>query len=233
MAKKLVVFTGAGMSADSGLSTFRDADGLWDKYKIEDVCTPEALQRNPALVNEFYNIRRKELLSAKPNAGHYAIADLEKYYDVEVITQNIDDLHERAGSTHVTHLHGELRKVRSSIDENLIYDVDGWEVKIGDKCEKGSQLRPFVVFFGEPVPMFEKAIEITSKAEILVVVGTSLNVYPAASLLYYADKKIPVYVVDPHIPDIRNISNPLVTIPKRAAVGMPELRDRLIAETKK
>ena len=154
--KKLVIFTGAGMSADSGLSTFRDSDGLWDKYRIEDVCTPEALAKNRKLVIDFYNIRRKELLSKQPNAGHLAIQRLENYFDVEVITQNIDDLHERAGSKHITHLHGELRKLRSSKNETLTVPIEGWEQHYDDCCEDGSLLRPFVVFFGESVPMFDR-----------------------------------------------------------------------------
>ena len=157
--KKLVFFTGAGMSADSGLSTFRDSDGLWDKYRIEDVCTPEALAKNRKLVIDFYNIRRKELLSKQPNAGHLAIQRLENYFDVEVITQNIDDLHERAGSKHITHLHGELRKLRSSKNETLTVPIEGWEQHYDDRCEDGSLLRPFVVFFGESVPMFDCATQ--------------------------------------------------------------------------
>lgn len=156
MSKKIVVFTGAGMSADSGLSTFRDADGLWDRYRIEDVCTPEALAKNRQLVIDFYNIRRKELLSKEPNAGHLAIRRLEDYFEVEVITQNIDDLHERAGSSRITHLHGELRKLRSSIDETLTVPIEGWKQEYDTRCKDGSLLRPFVVFFGESVPMFDR-----------------------------------------------------------------------------
>ena len=157
MSKKIVVFTGAGMSADSGLYTFRDADGLWDRYRIEDVCTPEALAKNRQLVIDFYNIRRKELLSKEPNAGHLAIRRLEDYFEVEVITQNIDDLHERAGSSRITHLHGELRKLRSSIDETLTVPIEGWKQEYDTRCKDGSLLRPFVVFFGESVPMFDRA----------------------------------------------------------------------------
>ena len=226
--KKLVIFTGAGMSADSGLSTFRDSDGLWDKYRIEDVCTPEALAKKRKLVIDFYNIRRKELLSKQPNAGHLAIQRLENYFDVEVITQNIDDLHERAGSKHITHLHGELRKLRSSKNETLTVPIKGWEQHYDDRCEDGSLLRPFVVFFGESVPMFDRATQIAATADIFVIVGTSLAVYPAASLVRYIRPEIPVYLVDPNEPDTRGIRNPLETIRMRAAEGMPLLADKLI-----
>ena len=224
MSKKIVVFTGAGMSADSGLSTFRDADGLWDRYRIEDVCTPEALAKNRQLVIDFYNIRRKELLSKEPNAGHLAIRRLE----VEVITQNIDDLHERAGSSRITHLHGELRKLRSSIDETLTVPIEGWKQEYDTRCKDGSLLRPFVVFFGESVPMFDRAAQIASTADIFVIVGTSLAVYPAASLVRYIRPDVPVYLVDPNKPDMRGIRNPLEAIRMRAAEGMPLLTEKLI-----
>ena len=221
--KKIVVFTGAGVSADSGLSTFRDADGLWDKYRIEDVCTPEALTRNREKVVEFYNIRRRELLGCSPNAGHEAIRRLEDHFDVDVITQNIDDLHERAGSSRVLHLHGELRKLRSSRDPALIVPIEGWEQRLDATAPDGSLLRPHIVFFGESVPMFERAAEIAQTADIMVVVGTSLAVYPAASLVRYVRPDIPIYVVDPGNPDTAGIRNPLTLIRKRAAEGMPEL----------
>lgn len=221
--KRLVVFTGAGMSADSGLATFRDSDGLWANYRIEDVCTPEALARNRALVIEFYNKRRRELLAARPNAGHEAIAALERDFAVEVVTQNVDDLHERAGSTHVTHLHGELRKLRSSRNPDLIVPIEGWEQPLDATAPDGSLLRPHIVFFGESVPMFERAAEIAARAEIMVVVGTSLAVYPAASLVRYAQPGVPIYLVDPGHPDTTGIRNPLTVIPKRAAEGVPEL----------
>ena len=221
--KRLVVFTGAGMSADSGLATFRDSDGLWANYRIEDVCTPEALARNRALVIEFYNKRRRELLAARPNAGHEAIAALERDFAVEVVTQNVDDLHERAGSMHVTHLHGELRKLRSSRNPDLIVPIEGWEQKLDATAPDGSLLRPHIVFFGESVPMFERAAEIAARAEIMVVVGTSLAVYPAASLVRYAQPGVPIYLVDPGHPDTTGIRNPLTVIPKRAAEGVPEL----------
>lgn len=225
--KRLVVFTGAGMSADSGLATFRDSDGLWANYRIEDVCTPEALARNRALVIEFYNKRRRELLAARPNAGHEAIAALERDFAVEVVTQNVDDLHERAGSTHVTHLHGELRKLRSSRNPDLIVPIEGWEQKLDATAPDGSLLRPHIVFFGESVPMFERAAEIAARAEIMVVVGTSLAVYPAASLVRYAQPGVPIYLVDPGHPDTTGIRNPLTVISKRAAEGVPELVDLL------
>ena len=228
MSKKIVVFTGAGMSADSGLSTFRDADGLWDRYRIEDVCTPEALAKNRQLVIDFYNIRRKELLSKEPNAGHLAIRRLEDYFEVEVITQNIDDLHERAGSSRITHLHGELRKLRSSIDETLTVPIEGWKQEYDTRCKDGSLLRPFVVFFGESVPMFDRAAQIASTADIFVIVVTSLAVYPAASLVRYIRPDVPVYLVDPNKPDMRGIRNPLEAIRMRAAEGMPLLTEKLI-----
>lgn len=225
--KRLVVFTGAGMSADSGLATFRDSDGLWANYRIEDVCTPEALARNRALVIEFYNKRRREMLAARPNAGHEAIAALERDFAVEVVTQNVDDLHERAGSTHVTHLHGELRKLRSTRNPELMVPIEGWEQKLDATAPDGSLLRPHIVFFGESVPMFERAAEIAARAEIMVVVGTSLAVYPAASLVRYAQPGVPIYLVDPGHPDTTGIRNPLTVISKRAAEGVPELVDLL------
>lgn len=225
--KKIVVFTGAGMSADSGIATFRDADGLWANYRIEEVCTPEALARNRALVIEFYNMRRREVLAAKPNAGHLAVAGLERDFDVEVVTQNVDDLHERAGSTHVTHLHGELRKLRSVRNPDVIVPIEGWEQKLDATGPDGALLRPHIVFFGESVPMFERAAEIASRAEVMVVVGTSLAVYPAASLVRYARPDVPIYVVDPGNPDVSGIRNPLTVIRKRAAEGMPELAELL------
>ena len=231
--KKIVVFTGAGVSADSGLSTFRDADGLWANYRIEDVCTPEALARNRSLVIEFYNKRRKELLSTEPNAAHYAIAELEKHFDVEVVTQNVDDLHERAGSTRVTHLHGELMKLRSERNSELIVPIEGWEQALDARAEDGALLRPHIVFFGESVPMFDAATHIASKADMMIVVGTSLAVYPAAMLVRYAKAGVPIYVVDPGTPDtslIRN--NPLTHIRARAAVGMPELVERIVQENR-
>ena len=223
---KLVILTGAGMSAESGIKTFRDSDGLWESYRIEDVCTPEALERNPELVINFYNERRKQLYDAAPNAGHKGLVGLEKYFDVQIITQNIDDLHERAGSKQVLHLHGELKKVRSSKNPNLIYDLEGWKLKPGTLCEDGSMLRPHVVFFGEAVPNIEPATELVRQADIFVIIGTSLAVYPAASLLHYAPESIPVFVIDPHIPaDARRRNFHLIK--KGASQGVAELKKLL------
>ena len=225
--KKIVVFTGAGVSADSGLATFRDADGLWANYRIEDVCTPEALARNRALVIEFYNLRRKELLKTKPNAAHEAIAELEQWFDVEVVTQNVDNLHEQAGSSQVTHLHGELMKLRSQSNPSLIVPIEGWEQGLDDRAEDGSLLRPHIVFFGESVPMFDRATEIAREADVMVVVGTSLAVYPAAMLVRYARAGVPIYVVDPGEPDTSMIRNPLTHIKERGATGVPKLVEML------
>lgn len=229
---KIVVFTGAGVSADSGISTFRDSDGLWANYRIEDVCTPEALVRNRVQVIEFYNIRRRELFSVEPNAAHRAIAELEQYFDVEVVTQNVDNLHERAGSTRVTHLHGELMKLRSERNPELIVPIEGWEQKMDARAEDGALLRPHIVFFGESVPMFDAATRIAAEADVMIVVGTSLAVYPAASLVRYARAGVPVYVVDPGNPDVAMIRNPLTHIKARAAEGMPALAEKLINELK-
>lgn len=228
--KKIVVFTGAGVSRDSGIATFRDSDGLWANYRIEDVCTPEALVRNRAQVVEFYNIRRKELLEKEPNAGHIAIAELEKQFKVEVVTQNIDDLHERGGSTQVTHLHGELRKLRSSRSEDVIFDFDGWDQSLEMKAPDGALARPFVVFFGEGVPMFERAADIVRSADILVIVGTSLAVYPAASLVQYAGSGVPIYLVDPNPPTLIGIPNKIHYIGENSITGVPKLCEILKSE---
>lgn len=228
--KKVVVFTGAGVSADSGLSTFRDADGLWANYRIEDVCTPEALVRNRPLVIEFYNKRRRETMAAQPNAAHLAIAELEEAFAVEVLTQNVDNLHERAGSTRVTHLHGELMKLRSSRDPELIVPIEGWEQPLDATAPDGALLRPHIVFFGEAVPEFDRAARIAATADMMIVVGTSLAVYPAASLVHYVRPEIPIYLVDPGEPDVRMIRNPLTHLRERAAMGMPELAERLLRE---
>ena len=225
--KKIVVFTGAGVSADSGVATFRDANGLWANYRVEDVCTPEALRNNREQVVEFYNMRRKESLSKEPNAGHYAIARMEEWAEVIVITQNVDNLHERAGSKNVLHLHGELMKLRSERNPNLIYDIDGWEQPLDEKAEDGALLRPHIVFFGEDVPMFNPACRIVEDADILVVVGTSLQVYPAAYLVDYAKAGTPIYVVDPGTPDISRIRNEVIHIQERGAIGMPQLEQQL------
>ena len=230
--KKIVVFTGAGVSADSGIATFRDADGLWANYRIEEVCTPEALKNNRAKVIEFYNLRRKESLTKKPNEGHIAIAGMEQWADVCVITQNVDNLHEQAGSTRVVHLHGELMKLRSEANPELIYDInEGWEQSLDERGEDGELLRPQIVFFGEDVPMFELASRIVEHADILIVVGTSLAVYPAASLVYFVrDEQVPIYLVAPGTPDTSMIRNPLTHIKERGAVGVPRLLEKLRKE---
>ncbi len=225
---KIVVLTGAGISAESGIKTFRDSDGLWENYRIEDVATPEAWHKNPALVQEFYNQRRKQLLESQPNAAHYALAKLEEKYEVRIITQNVDDLHERAGSTQVMHLHGELKKARSTSDSDLVYDVEGWELKMGQLCEKGSQLRPHIVWFGEAVPMIEPAAELSGEADIFIIIGTSLNVYPAAGLVQYTKPGTRLYLVDPKKPDLY-LKN-LTFIEERAGIGVPDLVEKLLNE---
>ncbi len=226
---KIVVFTGAGVSAESGLGTFRDADGLWEKYRIEDVCTHEAWLRNPQLCVEFYNQRRRDALAAQPNAAHMAITRLQEAFpDTEIITQNIDDLHERAGSQHITHLHGEITKLRSDIDETATVPLEGWEQHYGDRHPDGSLLRPYIVFFNEGVPYFPQACQIASTADILIVVGTSLNVYPAASLLEYAPEDAKIYLVDPGMPEMGRYRYRIEHICKPASEGVPELVDRLI-----
>ncbi|RYF74256.1 MAG: NAD-dependent deacylase [Cytophagaceae bacterium] len=229
--KKIVVLTGAGISAESGIATFRDSNGLWENHRIEDVATPEGWRKDRQLVLDFYNQRRKQAQSVEPNAGHYALARLEDYYEVTIVTQNVDGLHEKAGSTQVLHLHGELSKSRSSIDESLVYEIDGWEIKLGDTCAKGSQLRPHIVWFGESVPMMEEAVDIALMADIFIVVGTSLVVYPAAGLVDFIPKTVPIYVVDPNLPDIRPRPN-LTLIGEPASVGMTHLADKLIEEAK-
>lgn len=226
--KKIVVFTGAGTSAESGLDTFRDSGGLWEKYDIYKIATPEAWKRNPDLVQEFYNERRKQVLAAEPNAAHFAVADLQQKYDVTVITQNVDDLHERAGSKNVVHLHGEIIKSQSSVDPSLVYDINGWELKEGDKCEKGSQLRPHVVWFGEPVPMMEQASMITETADIFLVVGTSLNVYPAAGLIDLVNDEVPKYVIDPLEVNVTGLQN-VTVLKEKASTGVPTLAQQLLA----
>ena len=225
MKKKLVILSGAGMSQESGIRTFRDMGGLWEEYDVTEVATPEAWAKNPMLVMKFYNDRRKQLYESEPNAGHRGLVDLEKYFEVHIITQNIDDLHERAGSSSVLHLHGELKKARSSVDESLIYDIDGWELKFGQKCAKGSQLRPYIVWFGEAVPAMDDAIPIVESADILVVIGTSLNVYPAAGLVNYAKRETPIYVIDPERPSvfIRNVNY----IQEKAGKGVEILKEKL------
>lgn len=223
--KHLVVLSGAGVSADSGVETFRDANGLWAKHRVEDVCTPEALDINPKLVLEFYNERRRQLSNIEPNAGHLAIAEFEEYFDVDVITQNVDNLHERGGSTRVLHLHGELLKCRSMKDPSYIKEITG-DLHVGDLCPKGGQLRPHIVFFGEPVPEIERAVEIISTADIVIVVGTSLAVYPAASLIYNAPENADIYVVDPSVVEVN--SRKICYIRERSVTGLPKLLKKLV-----
>lgn len=232
MKKKIVILSGAGMSAESGISTFRDAGGLWDKYPVEQVATPEGYARNPELVIKFYNERRKQLLSVKPNRGHEIIAELEKEMNVTVITQNVDNLHERAGSTKVIHLHGELTKVCSSRDPNNSHYIkelkpEEYEVKIGDLAGDGSQLRPFIVWFGEAVPKIEEAAEEVTEADYFVVIGTSLNVYPAAGLLNYVPKDTPTFLIDPKEVKVP-IGCHVQVIQKGASEGMADLKNILI-----
>lgn len=219
--KKLVVLTGAGISAESGLQTFRDGDGLWEGYNVQDVATPRAWQRNPQLVLDFYNYRRAQVIRAQPNAAHYQLAQLETDFDVTIITQNIDDLHERGGSTKIIHLHGEILKMRSEEDASLIYDITG-NIQLGDRAADGAQLRPHIVWFEEPVPLIEKAIAITATADLFVVAGTSLVVYPAAGLLQYASPFIPKFIVDKRIPAVPQ-SLQITAIEKPATEGMMEL----------
>jgi NAD-dependent deacetylase len=224
--KKLVILTGAGMSAESGIRTFRDSGGLWEEYDVTEVATPMAWAKNRDLVLRFYNERRRQLAGCTPNEGHLGLAALEKYYDVNVITQNIDDLHERAGSKKVLHLHGELTKARSTKDPSLIYDIGYSDIKSGDKCEKGSQLRPHIVWFGEAVPMMDEAVRITRTAEIFVVIGSSLNVYPAAGLIDYAPREASLWLIDPKdvfVPGTRNVK----VIKAGAVEGVRRLAERL------
>ena len=224
MKKRLVILTGAGMSAESGIATFRDSGGLWDKYPVEQVATPEAFRANPKLVLEFYNVRRRELLNTKPNAGHYNLAELEKDFEVDIITQNIDNLHEQAGSTRVIHLHGELMKSRSTGNELDVFDIDSEkpDLHIGDKCGKGFQLRPHIVWFGEMVPMMDEAEAIVRKADIFVIIGTSMNVYPAAGLLHDVKSNVPRYLIDHK--DVSTNRHDIHHIKKGASEGVEELK---------
>ena len=227
--KKIVVLTGAGMSAESGLSTFSSSDGLWEQHRVEDVATPEGWFRNPELVLNFYNMLRKTLISSQPNGGHLGLVDLEKNFDVYIITQNVDNLHERAGSRNVLHLHGELMKVRSEKNENLVYELspEHPEIHLGDVADDGAQLRPYIVWFGEAVPMIERAIEWVKAADIFVVIGTSLNVYPAAGLLHYVQRGTPVYLIDPN--EVKDPSgNVTRVIRKGATEGVVELKELLL-----
>lgn len=228
MKKKLVVLTGAGISAESGIKTFRDSDGLWEGHNVMDVATPEGWHKNPALVLDFYNQRRQQLKEVQPNLGHLILAELENDFDIYIITQNVDDLHERAGSTNITHLHGELLKVRSSKNENYILDWQD-DLNFGDFDQQGNQLRPHIVWFGEQVPALEDAIRITEQADYFAVIGTSLQVYPAASLINFTSKNTPIYYIDPKPIKIPNLRNPLEVIPNIASEGVRILKEKLQA----
>ena len=225
--KTIVVLTGAGMSAESGISTFRDSDGLWAKHRVEDVATPEGFAKNPQLVLDFYNSRRRESIFSKPNKGHLGLAEMEDKYKVYIVTQNVDHLHEKAGSSSVLHLHGELMKSRSSINPNKIFDIDPQnpDIFVGDKSPDGSQLRPHIVWFGEAVPMLNHAEDIVRKADVLVVIGTSLNVYPAAGLVYQVSPDTPIYLIDPN--DVAIPNRQIKHIKKSASEGVAELRNIL------
>jgi len=227
--RKLVAFTGSGISAESGLKTFRDSDGLWEQYNVYDVATPEAWHRNRKMVLEFYNARRRQVINASPNAAHVALAKLESKFDVEIITQNIDDLHERAGSSKVLHLHGEIMKAQSTLHQHLVYPIEGSELNEGALCERGSQLRPFVVWFGEEVPMMRKAEEIIAQAEIVMIIGTSLQVYPAAGLVRYAMPDSKKYYIDPN-PDSNIFLGNTEVISAKAGIAVPELVEKLMED---
>lgn len=228
MKQKLIVFSGAGMSAESGINTFRDSGGLWENNLIEDVATPSAWASNPERVQRFYNSRRKQIIEAQPNNAHFAVKELEKHYDVQIITQNIDDLHERAGSSNVMHLHGNIRFSKSSgpNQETAFYPIEGWELKMSDKCPEGYTLRPHVVWFGEAVPMYDEAIALMQKANILIVIGSSLQVYPAAGLVHFAPKDCKKIFIDPN-GDSLNISNEFELIKKGASEGLQTFLERL------
>ncbi|MEI9920099.1 MAG: NAD-dependent deacylase [Bacteroidota bacterium] len=229
MKKKVVALTGAGISAESGIPTFRDAGGLWEGHRVEDVATPEGWERNPAMVLEFYNERRKKAFDVKPNRGHFVFAELEEFFDVTIVTQNVDNLHERAGSSKVIHLHGSLFESRSTNDETLVYQIEGWELKLGDKCEKGFQLRPNIVWFGEMVPMMEVAAEIADAADYFIVAGTSMLVYPAAGLIEYVKREVPKYIVDPNKPGVSAGPN-VHFIVEKASTGMEKVKEILLRE---
>lgn len=227
--KKVVVITGAGISAESGLATFRDSGGLWEGYDINEVATINGWQKNPQNVLDFYNLRRKQAAETQPNLAHFALADLEKNFEVSIVTQNVDDLHERGGSKQVLHLHGELKKARSSLDESIVVDIGSNPIKLGDVAEDGAQLRPNVVWFGEMVPMIEPAAIEVSEADILIIIGTSLVVYPAAGLVDYAPSGIPKYIIDPSEPELMNKTE-WVHIKEKAASGTLKLVEKLIKE---
>ena len=225
--KKVIVLTGAGISAESGISTFRGSDGLWEHYRVEDVATHDAYLRDPKLVLDFYNERRRQLFHVKPNEGHRQLVRLEEKYDVHIITQNIDNLHEQAGSTQVLHLHGELTKARSDRDDNLIIDIGDRDIRLGDKAPDGAQLRPHIVWFGEAVPNIEPAAELCEQADFFIVVGTSMNVYPAAGLIHYVPRQVPCYLVDPKaVP----VSRPITIFQEKAGTGVKKVVDILMQQ---
>lgn len=227
MKKRISILTGAGISAESGISTFRDANGLWENHRIEDVATPEAWHRNPQLVLEFYNLRRKQLYEVEPNAAHFAITKLQDAFDVQVITQNVDDLHERAGNRNVLHLHGQLKQARSTGNPNSVYDLEGWELKMGDVCESGHQLRPHIVWFGEEVPNLYPAAQLVSRSDAIIIVGTSLNVYPAAGLYQYARPDAPIWIIDPKANELVYPES-VTAINDKAGAALPRLVDSLL-----
>ncbi len=224
--KKLVVLTGAGMSQESGLMTFRDMGGLWEQYDVTEVASPIAWENDRELVLRFYNERRKQLLEVEPNKGHIALSELENEFQVDIITQNVDDLHERAGSSKILHLHGELRKARSTSDPSIITEIDGWELKSGDLCARGSQLRPHIVWFGESVPAIEDAVSIVQDADIFVIIGTSLNVYPAAGLIDYVPHDVPIYLIDPN--EVASTRRNVHFIKEGAVKGVAILKEILL-----
>jgi len=228
--KKIVVLTGAGVSAESGLSTFRDAGGLWEGYDVYEVASPQGWASNPEVVLRFYNERRRQLLNVKPNEAHTALAKLEEKYDVHIITQNVDNLHERAGSTNIIHLHGELTKARSTVSPYMTYEIGYKDINIGDVCEKGGQLRPNIVWFGESVPLMSDAAHISATADIFIVVGTSLVVYPAASLIDFVPQESIKYIIDPHKPNVYGVHKNLKFITEKATTGTPPLVEKLLSE---
>lgn len=229
--KKVVVLTGAGISAESGINTFRDSGGLWEGHDVMDVASPEGWRKNQQLVLDFYNMRRKDALKAQPNAAHFALVELSKHFNVEIITQNVDDLHERAGSSNVLHLHGKLFESRSTLNPRHIYPIDGWELNVGDKCPRGAQLRPNIVWFGEAVPMMEPATALASRADVFIVIGTSLQVYPAASLIDYVGVDTEVIVIDPNLPTMKK--HPLLTLlAEKASIATLRIVSELIEKYK-
>ncbi|MCU0443309.1 MAG: NAD-dependent deacylase [Microscillaceae bacterium] len=229
LRKKIVVLTGAGISAESGLKTFRDSDGLWENYDVMEVASIDGWYKNPELVLRFYNERRAQAFQAQPNEGHKALARLEEYFEVTIVTQNVDNLHEKAGSSNIIHLHGELNKVRSEMYPDIIYDYGDKPIHLGDKCPRGAQLRPHIVWFGEAVPLMEEAIGVTAQADIFMVVGTSLNVYPAAGLIDYVSAEVPKYVIDPHKPPMWKQPN-LFFVEEKGTIGVPRVVEEIIAK---